>query len=316
MSGRMPDGDPGRNGFQERALRTVQAVCLLGAVALLSPQSEYGNPADAGPQLPAATQAFDSITMAPDPSGEPLERTKETSAEASATPESAPPTVSRSSEMPQPHPVEPGAMGKPMELPETELTHPTTTTSTVAPSKPKPEKPAMPNVPAAKPTYFIAPGILDSVRAVGEVVSDHNDDGSWTITPPEDTNEELSMVWWWSEHSKIGTDMTGTGYLYAHHCLHASIECAGDNFEKLRVGDKIKVPTENGVVELTVTKDPQTLPKTAEGIGNSDIYDYDRPGVVWLITCGYQKDGVSDINRAVETRVTNATTKKYTPSND
>lgn len=307
----------------DRPIRIIYSASFLAAIALATPSSGYIPNID-GVSPVSAEQAFGQTNIPPNPTTEALQNG------IISIPEQEPTSPAPSATQSEPKATTPQeALSMPEQDPGythqmTATTGASSTPSTATKTKgsevkthskntSNPEKTKIPSVNASKPTAFIAPEILDYVAGVGEVKSDHEPDGSWSITPPEATNAELQMVWWWNEKSKIGTNMKGTGYLYAHKCHEgASIVCAGDNFDKLHVNDKIKLPTEDGTVELTVINEPMTLPKTAEGIGSSGIYKYDRPGIVWLITCSYDSDGQTSVNNtAVETKVTNASTQKY-----
>jgi hypothetical protein len=126
---------------------------------------------------------------------------------------------------------------------------------------------------------------------------------SWDVYPPEDTLYDLQIAYWWNEHQAPGDPAPKTVFMYVHSCKQ--IRCAGDNLHNARVGSTVLVTTPSGVVKYKVFKGPKSYPKTGPGsTGTSpEVYDYNRPGWLTIITCGYSPDGVSDINWVVWTKL-------------
>jgi hypothetical protein len=130
------------------------------------------------------------------------------------------------------------------------------------------------------------------------------DGKEWTITPPEDTWEDLQRVYWWKEHELPGPTQ-GTAYVYAHACP-PSTQCAFNKLRLAKVGAMVRVVTDTYVATYRIVPiDPhqpfagvQQYAKTVKGIGSStsSVANFHVPGRLVLITCGYASDGSSPFN--------------------
>lgn len=320
------------NRFVDASLRVTQVGCLLGVVAVLNPQSEYYDPNE-GPQLPSAEQALGSLGRAPDPMSEALQ----TGTVAASTLTGAAPSIEASpSDAPDPAPEQSEDNGVPvlgpaMKIPDLE----TKATPAPQPEKPAsgPEKPAIPEIAPSKPLYIIS----DKLGSVRQIDGLHKEtvDGVQVLWPPEegpasDPNLPLRAVYFWNQKNGnninpdakgagFGSDMQDTQYLFAHACPpgHESAQCAGDHFKDFRKGNKIVIATENGTIELTVTMNPVQMDKSVDGVGMSKLLsDYKQKNTVYILSCGYRENGVSNYNWVVQAKITGASTKKYNPTDD
>ena len=187
-----------------------------------------------------------------------------------------------------------------MSQPATESSASTTASSS---DEPTPEPPAQVTVPAiapAAPNRLEIPTIGMDIE-VGQVASVGSADGSWSVTPPEATLHDLRIAYWWNEKQAPGNPAPGTAFLFMHTCK--SISCAGNNLSHVLVGDDVTVTTPSGVLTYKVFREPQSFSKTGSNtVSNStEVYNYDQPGVITLITCGRSagNTGHSDLNWVV-----------------